>query len=81
MTDMEVVMSLNNAWSALAHQYSGCQDEGIRCGINLLAKVIRKVRREVEESHRETQVTLEEWVAMLQEGDFGGKGKYEEIKR
>lgn len=66
MTDTEVVESLDNAWRALARQYERYRDDGIRCGMNLLAKVIGKVRSEVEESHREKQITVEEWIAMLQ---------------
>ncbi len=69
MTDTEVVESLDNAWRALARQYNRHPDEGIRCGMNLLAKVIGKVRSEVEESHREKQITIEEWIAMLQRKD------------
>lgn len=66
MTDTEVVESLHNAWVALAKQYNNYHDEGVRCGMNLLAKVIGKVRFEVEESHREGQITMDEWIAMLQ---------------
>ncbi len=69
MTDIEVVGSLDNAWRALARQYHRYPDDGIRCGMNLLAKVIGKVRSEVEESHREKQITIEEWIAVLQRGD------------
>ena len=56
MADMEVIESLDNAWRTLARQYTKYPDEGIRCGMNLLAKVIAKVRSEVEESHREKQI-------------------------
>lgn len=68
MTDREVIKSLNNAWMALAKQYKAHPDEGVRCGMNLLAKVVRKVNAEVEESHREGQITMDEWIAILQEG-------------
>ena len=66
MTDTEVVESLHNAWVVLAKQYNNYPDNGVRCGMNLLAKVIGKVRFEVEESHREGQITMDEWIAMLQ---------------
>ena len=67
MTDKEVVKSLDNAWMALARRYKKYPDEGIRCGMNLLAKIIGEVKTEVEENHREKQITIEEWIAMLQE--------------
>lgn len=70
MTDKEVVESLNNAWRALGRQYQKCPDEGIQCGLNLLAKIVGQVRSEVEESHREKQITIEEWIIMLQEGKW-----------
>ena len=66
MTDKEVIKSLDNAWMTLAKQYKKYPDEGIRCGMNLLAKIIGKVKTEVEENHRERQITIEEWIAMLQ---------------
>lgn len=68
MTDMDVVECLHNAWVALARQYDKYPDDGIRCGMNLLAKVIGEVKSEVEENHREKQITIEEWIAMLQNG-------------
>ena len=66
MTDKEVVKSLDNAWMALTRRYKQYPDEGIRCGMNLLAKIIGEVKTEVEENHREKQITIEEWIAMLQ---------------
>lgn len=74
MTDAEVLKSLDNAWKALAVQYKECPDDGIRCGMNLLAKIISKVESEVREGNqegsrrREGQVTIDEWLAMLREG-------------
>lgn len=68
MTDTEVMRSLNNAWLALVEQYNSYPDEGVRCGMNLLAKVIGKVRSEVEKSHREGQITMDEWIDILQKG-------------
>lgn len=68
MTDTEVMRSLNNAWLALLKQYNAHPDEGVRCGMNLLAKAIGKVRSEVEKSHREGQITMDEWIAILQKG-------------
>lgn len=66
MTDKEVVESLDNAWRALSRRYQKCPDEGLRQGLNLLGQTIYKVRSEVEESHRETQITIEEWLEVLQ---------------
>lgn len=66
MTDKEVVESFDHAWRALARQYAKNRDDGIRCGMNLLARIIGKVKTEVEESHREKQITIDEWIAMLQ---------------
>ncbi len=65
MTDLEVVESLDNAWRALCRQYDDCRCEQTRQALNMLAKITDKVKREVEESHRETQITIEEWLAML----------------
>ena len=68
MTDREVVESLNNAWRALGKQYQRYPDECIKDAMNLIAKIVGKVSTEVEESHRETQITIEEWISMLNEG-------------
>ncbi len=66
MTDKEVVKSLDNAWIALVRQYDNYPDEGIRCGMNLLRKIIGEVKSEVEENHRQKQITIDDWIAMLQ---------------
>lgn len=66
MTDREVVESFDNAWRALARRYQKYPDEGTRCALNLLSKMIREVKSEVEESHREKQITIDEWIAMMQ---------------
>lgn len=60
-----VIESLDNAWLALCRQYSKHPDEGIRCGMNLLAKIIGEVRSKVEESYHEESITIEEWITML----------------
>lgn len=64
MSDMEVVESFNNAWRALARTDI---DETQRVAMNMLARMISKVKSEVEESHREHQITVDEWLEMLQE--------------
>ena len=65
MTDLEVVESLNNAWRALCRQYDDDHCEQTRQALNMLDKITGKVKREVEESHRERQITIEEWLDML----------------
>ncbi len=68
MTDKEVVESFDNAWRALARQYQKYPDNDIRCGLNLLREIIGNVKAEVEENHKEGQITIDEWIIMLQEG-------------
>ena len=53
MTDKEVVKSLDNAWIALVRQYDNYPDVG-------------EVKSEVEENHRQKQITIDDWIAMLQ---------------
>lgn len=66
MTGKEVIESLDNAWRALTRQYDKNPDEGTRCGMNLLAKIIGIIKTEVEESNKEKQITIEEWITILQ---------------
>ena len=66
MTDTEVINSIDNAWRALTRQYAKCPNEGIRCGMNMLARIINKVKSEVEKGHMGKQITIDEWIAMLQ---------------
>lgn len=66
MTDRQVIESLDNAWRALEKRYGKYPDNGIRHGMNLLAKIIGQVKSEVEKSHEERQITIEEWMEMLQ---------------
>ncbi|MCI8536727.1 MAG: hypothetical protein HFG68_14410 [Hungatella sp.] len=56
-------------------------DEGILCGMNLLAEIIRNVKSEVEESHREKQITIEEWIALLQGEDRKENVVFAEVER
>ena len=67
MTDREVVESIQNAWLALGEQYRKHPDEAMRCAMNLLANIINKVEAEVKKAHKEGQITIEEWIATLQE--------------
>lgn len=66
VTGKGVIESLDNAWRALTRQYDKNPDEGTRCGMNLLAKIIGIVKTEMEESNKEKQITIEEWITMLQ---------------
>lgn len=36
--------------------------------MNLLRKIIGEVKSEVEENHRQKQITIDDWIAMLQKG-------------
>ncbi len=73
MTGDDILNSLDNAWRALSVQYADCRDEGIRCGMNLLAKIIEEVRAEAKrdrdtkigEAGENRQITLEEWLSVL----------------
>lgn len=69
MTDTQVVESFNNAWRALCKQYRKYPSGQVQSALNMLGKIIGEVKREVEESHRESQITLDEWIAMLNEGE------------
>lgn len=68
MTDKEIMESFENAWRALARQYQKYPDESTRCGLNLLSKIIRQVKSEVEDAKRNGQVTIDEWIDTLQKG-------------
>ena len=39
----------------------------IQSALNMLGRIIGEVESEVEKSHREGQITLEEWIEMLNE--------------
>ncbi len=67
MTDREVIESFNNAWRALCRQYKEYPRADIQSALNMLGRIIREVESEVKKSHREGQITLEEWIEMLNE--------------
>lgn len=67
MTDREVIESFNNAWRALCKQYKEYPRADIQSALNMLGRIIGEVESEVEKSHREGQITLEEWIEMLNE--------------
>ena len=65
MTDREVIESLNNAWRALCRQYKEYPRADIQSALNMLGRIVGEVECEVEKNHREGQITLEEWLEML----------------
>lgn len=67
MTDREVIESFNNAWRALCKQYRKYPSGEVQSALNMLNKIIGKVESEVEESHLERQITIDEWLEMLNE--------------
>ena len=67
MKDYDVIESLNNAWRALCRQYGKQREESLRMALNLLSKIIGEVETEVRESHRVKQITIEEWIKILNE--------------
>ena len=73
MTDKEVVESLNNAWKAMSRQYGKKPDETMRWALNMIGKIIAKVEGEVKQSHITRQITIDEWIAVL-----NGKDGYKE---
>lgn len=67
-----VIESLENAWSALARQYVDSPDEDLRNAINLLAGMVKEVKRRIgdyEESERKKQekISTQEWLDWLKD--------------
>lgn len=77
----DILESLDNAWKAMAVQYNNCPNDGIRCGMNLLAKIIEEVHAEarrdakIGKAGENRQITLEEWLAVLGAGNQGKTGR------
>lgn len=67
MKDHDVVESLNNAWRALCRQYGKQREESLRMVLNLLSKIIGEVESGVRKSHMVQQITIEEWMRILNE--------------
>lgn len=65
MTDIEVVESFNNAWRAMCRQYRKNPCGGIQTALNMLGRIIGKVDSEVKKSHINRQITIDEWLSML----------------
>lgn len=65
MTDREVLESFDNAWRALCRQYKKYPRADVQSALNMLGRILSKVETEVEKSHREGQITIDEWLEML----------------
>lgn len=65
MSDMEVIECFNNAWRAMAKHYIDSPDEVMRNAMNLIAKIIGKVESQVKASHEVKQMTVDEWIELL----------------
>lgn len=63
----KVIESLNNAWRALARQYYEHPDESTRRALNLLNKIIERIKKEIRNPNGWKQITIEEWMKMLEE--------------
>ena len=48
-------------------QYKEYPRADFQSALNMLGRIIGEVESEVEKSHREGQITLEEWIEMLNE--------------
>lgn len=47
-------------------QYRAYPSAEFQSAINMLGRMIGQVKREVEESHRDHQITIDEWIRMLE---------------
>lgn len=67
MTAKQVIESMDNAWRALCTQYENARDEETRRAINLLSKIIGRMKSEFDESEKNEgkQITIDEWLAWL----------------
>lgn len=65
MKSEDIFESLNNAWRALCKQYHGYPNEDMRNSLNLLSKIIRQAKRKYDDSNKEMQISIEEWIEWL----------------
>ncbi len=65
----KVIESLNNAWRALIRQYDERPDENTRQALNLLNKIIERIKTELRNPNEWKQITIEEWIKMLKGGE------------
>lgn len=65
MTGVEVIESFDNAWRALCRVYSKNPTESIRQALNMINRIISKVKGEVGVENK--QFTVCEWLQYLSE--------------
>lgn len=67
MTGKQVIESMDNAWRALCEQYQNAPDDETRRVLNLVGKIVTKMRCEFNEAEKNDgkQITIEEWLAWL----------------
>lgn len=63
--DEDIIQSLDNAWIALCKEYDKCREEHIRLSINLLGKIIDKVKGKPKNTYE--QITIEQWLEWMKQ--------------
>lgn len=66
MTDIEVVESFNNSWKAMCILYRENPTQELQSALNMVGRIIGKVKKEVDEAHAERQITIDEWMEWLE---------------
>lgn len=61
MTDMEVIECFENAWKSLCEQYSKYPTENTRNALNMLSKIIKTVKSNVDEKNKSKILTTDDW--------------------
>lgn len=74
MTPDDVIKSFENAWRGLATFYEAHPSENTRTALNMLSKIIGKVKSEIEKEKSEQikeqkRIELEQWIAWFEEGE------------
>lgn len=74
MTADDVIKSFENAWHGLAKFHNAHPPENTRVALNMLSKIIGKIKSEIEKEKSEQIkeqkiIELEQWIAWFQEGD------------
>lgn len=67
-----VIESLENAWSALARQYVDSPDETVRNAVNLIAGMVKEIKRRIEdyeesEQKKQEKISTQEWLDWLKD--------------
>ena len=66
MTDYEVIESFDNSWRAMCSLYRDKPTQELQTALNMVGRIIDKVRKEVDEAHAERQITIDEWMEWLE---------------